>query len=277
MITGVLIRNQAGDVLDLPMRALTSSVRSDFLILGFDGFGPVKAGITTAPYAALPGSEVLSTRGGERSLQFTLGFSPHATRSIQIMRTELYTFLMTGEKVDITVYSDDVRTVTITGIVETHEPNMLSAVPSNSISIYCSNPDLMDLELLKAEGSSVDTFTIDYPGTLPSGFEVEVYVLSDTKSITISTTSPIAEFFTVTDNVRPTPLFKSGDRLILSTLPRKKGVFRRRGGVDTSIVAYKDTNSSWLTLKKGVNGIKVETGLAESQYKLSYRPRYGGL
>lgn len=280
MITEVRVRNEAGATLALPMYAFSEN--SDYIIAGIDGLGPVASAIATSPYAILPGSQVLSSRGEDRSIIMTLGFSPYATRSTQVMRQDLYEFFMTNSSVYLEFHSDEMRTVYIEGRVETHEPDIFSPTPANKVSIFCSKPDFLDLETITIEGMTADEILIDYPGTVPCGFITEVYLDVATPSVRVDVVEPITSMFGVTDprwTEPPSndPMFRSGDRVILTTVPGRKNVVRERGGVTNSVLAYKDASSQWLTLRKGTNELQIITGTPWASYKISYQPRYGGL
>src|SRR4051794_37798090 len=92
-------------------------------VFNVEGLGPVKAEISSTPFATGRGELYQGSSTGKRNLAFTLGLNPNwDDQTMSSLRQLLYRYFMPEEWVKIRFFSDHLPTCDIEGYVEGFEP-----------------------------------------------------------------------------------------------------------------------------------------------------------
>jgi hypothetical protein len=253
-------------------------------IRNIEGLGPVKADITTQPFATGKGELYQGSSVGKRNIVMTLGLNPNwVDQTIASLRRLLYRYLLPEAWVKLRFFSDDMPTVDIEGRVESFEPNIFSQDPELQISVICPKPDFIEPDATFYYGVVDDgtaELEFEYGGDTATGFEVRVQHSADnidyTGPIHISTQrEPEAIQLLTVDPVT----IDAAHHFKLSTILNNKRVQKvaNADGAVTNLLMYMTDDSVWPEIKPGTNLFKVyatETGQA---WTLAFFNRYGGL
>jgi hypothetical protein len=283
VITKVEVFSSQPDAPTLPLGG-TMPFDDPVFIRGIDGLGPVKADISTTPFASGRGELYQGSTTPNRNIVFSLGFNPdwEGQQTMASLRQILYRYLMPQNWCKLRFFSQELPDVDIEGYVESLDPNMFSQDPELQCSIICPKPDFIESDATIYSGV-VDDGTLqtvfEYAGTIDTGYELRVDQTVDkpfyTGGFTITHTAfNEDQIFTVT------PVTVDGTKYFrLSTVRNAKrvnAVYKADGTVD-NLLSRMSSDSVWPTLKPGENVFKIaaaETGLA---WTLAYFNRYGGL
>jgi hypothetical protein len=287
MFTQIDVRSPRLNVPNLALgRFYPSETRT--YIRDISGIGPVKAEITTTPFSQ-DGVLFQSARLGMRNIVLTLGLNSNwVDNTMSSLRRLLYDYFLPKSWCTLRFYSDDMSTVEIQGYVEDFEPNMFSRDPEIQISIICPQPDFVGID--KIEYTGVDkpstTVTFDYLGTVETGFDIEIGVI----------TSPGVQ----TERIRirqpgtyPYPLYDTFETSLvdasnnyqyhLSTMKtsKKSEYIREDNGLVINQMANKIDGSVWPLIKPGENDLQVyrygSTEETPKAWTLWFYNRYGGI
>lgn len=253
-------------------------------IKNIDGLGPVKAEITSTPYATGRGELPQGSSVGKRNIVLTLGFNPdwEQQQTMSSLRQILYRYLMPQAWTKLRFFSQELPTVDIEGIVESFEPNIFSQDPEVQVSILCHKPDFVESDVTILSGL-VDDGTIetvfDYIGTTPTGFELRVDKTEANPAYTgdleIVVKSPVKPqtFEVASVTIDAAKYFK------LSTVRNAKRVqsISVVGGVATNLLSSMSDISVWPQLEPGENVLSVGALENGQAWTLAYFNRFGGL
>lgn len=285
MLTKVQVYATQGVVttmLELPLESdLISS--NPLQIRNIEGLGPVKANILTTPYATYDGELFTNSSVGKRNIVMTIGLNPNwVDQSIESLRALLYDFLMPKMPVELNFFTTHMPTssVSIDGYVESFETNIFSKDPEVQVSIVCPNADflsnvvsLLSNQTVDADGAS--PAIIDYNGTVPTGFDVNIITSvarpSYTGSFVVWKTDAVQDALYFIGTVNAT------NTIHVSTRPGSKIVEQLTSGVSTNLLASVTDISTWPKLLPGSNSITVAATLAGQLWSISYRERFGGI
>lgn len=274
MLWKVEARNDAGDILTLPLEDITGG----FGIKDIQGLDPVKATIVSSSFAQQDGAQFHSSQRELRNIVIQLGLYPnYVTTSAKGLRERLYAFFMPKTTVNLRFFDDNGGpTVDIDGYTETCESPQFTDKPKASISILCMNPDFMDLsdDVISDDTTSDTTETLlTYDGSVDAGI---VFVLNVDRTLTEFTI-----YHRPPDGTLRTLDFAAslilGDVVTITTSKGNKTATLTRGGVTSSLLYAISPQSDWITLKNGDNNIRIYAVGDPIPYTITYTNRYGGL
>lgn len=261
---------------------------SPFEVRNVDGIGPEKADITSAPLATRRGAFFQGRSTGIRNIVLTIGLNPNwADQTMASLRHQLYKYFMPEKWIKLNFYSDDIENVGIEGIVESCDPNIFAEDPEMQISIICHQPDFVEDEATTVQGivpnSLIDgmpeEYTIDYVGTAPTGFELQIWGSIDepayTGRIIVVNQAPVVHEVFDLD-----PVDVAIDKYLkLSTVPTNRIVETVTVDDDVHDDMLKSvvTGSKWLELYPGDNTFSVGAEESGLTWVMTYYNRYGGL
>lgn len=250
---------------------------SGYAVRDVEGLDPVDASLTTSTVAQVDGAQPQNASRGTRNITIKLGLEPDfVTSTVDSLRSALYDWFMSKTIVAMTFYKDSVIFATSTGQVESMQNSMFSDDPEVDISIINYDPDFYAPASVTLDGNTTDatdTNTISYPGTSEAGV---IFVLNINRTMTDFTV-----YNTTPDNTIQSTIisgsFLAGDIVTINSVPGSKAVTLTRASIDSSILYWRGTSSSWVTLTKGDNLFRVLSSGAAIPYTVTYTPKYGGL
>lgn len=274
MLTGVEVRNKAGELLTLSMETVTNGL----YIKEIDGLGPVKATIAKSSSATRDGSQFQSGKREDRNIVITLELEPdYSTEDVRALRNRVYNFFMPNTEVRLRFIDTTAPTqVDISGLVETCEPAIFAKEPQVVISIMCFDPDFVSITPIVLEDETVNDSTetlVAYTGTVGTGVLFTINIDRTVSEITIYHRGP-------DDVIRTLELsapLENGDVVTIGTVVGDKFIRRNRLGTESSLLYGRSSQSDWTKLEHGNNHIRVYVTGAAIEYTMTYTPRYGGL
>jgi hypothetical protein len=174
-----------------PGAASLLSAQTDAIqIRGVEGIGPVKADVTSTPFATR-GALIQGTSVGARNIVLKLGLSPDwVDQTVASLRQLLYRYFLPEAWTKLRFTSDELPPVDIEGTVESCDPNIFSEDPEMIVSILCPRPDFVDPEAVIMTGEVSDgpnpanRVEFEYIGSVKTGFELKVELAEGNPSFT---------------------------------------------------------------------------------------------
>lgn len=249
-----------------------------------DGLGPVVATVNTVQYGSVDGEFFNGAITGKRNIVITVGLNPNwANQSPELLRSYLYRYFMPKSKVTLRFTSTHMPQVQIDGYVETFEPNIFEKDPEYQISIICPKSEFAAVTPSSVQGTTLtllsgSTTTINYEGTLPTGFTLTVSanatVTTSTGQFRIVNKNPGTELFIVT-----AATVSSTQLLEFSSVQGNKHVDTKviSSGVTTDLVSKIDPISTWPFLDIGPNIFQVLADVYGQDWTMTYTALYGGI
>ena len=283
MITKIEVFSALTSAPELPLGGTLAS-DDPVHIREITGLGPVKAEISTTPFATSSGELYQGSSVGKRNIVMTLGFNPdyEGDQSYESLRQLLYAYLMPQAWTKLRFTTDSLPVVEIEGYVESFEPSIFAQDPEVQVSIICPRPDFVDPDAVIINGvvdDGTNEYAIEYIGTSPTGFEMRVQQSPENPSYegSLDISSELPDGIVQTFSIDPVTIdglkyFK------LSTVKNQKRV-QNVAVADSSItnLLANVTSGEWPEMQFGENLIKVigeETGQI---WTLAYFNRFGGL
>lgn len=286
MLTRMEIISQAGRSLELPMFDVTSP----YIVTDVSGLEPVKAELSSSPFATRDGSQFQSSRRVPRNIVLKVGIeNGYGTKSVRDLRTNLYNVCMPQSRVTLRFFMDNALFATIVGIVETCDTSLFSRDPEVTISFMCFDPDFLAPSDTVVLGSAIPKAMdehgyfqhIDYRGTTPTGLRLQMTTNAPLRSLALSARPSLAGSaralaFTAPDS--SVASFPTGSELDIITVPGSKKAVAGGTGGGRSMLPMLVRGSIWFKINPGTNYILVKhDGPSILTYKLTYRTRHGGL
>lgn len=276
MLSQVNVTSAQGEILQLVL----ADVSDGFVLEDISGLGPVKATLVSTGFANQDGVQPQSAKREQRDLSFKIGLEPYDTSTtVQQLRQQLYDFFMTKAWVTVAFIGalpDDVVVPTLTGQVETCEPDVFTQEPLINVGITCYNPDFVDPTVIHRTGnttSGTTPTTEDYAGTVETGVVFTLNVNRTLAAFSIFNTPP----GDTPQQLDFEAALVSGDVVKISTVPGDKYATLTRAGVTSDILYGISPQSSWIELKKGANAFRVYAAGAAIPWTLDFTTKYGGL
>jgi hypothetical protein len=273
MLTKIEVEDRQGHTLVLPLQDSTSG----YTIKDIDGLDPVKSTIVFSSFAQLDGSQFQSSRLENRNIIIKIGIeSYYGAATVREMRQALYAYFMPKTTVNIKVFIDGVEFAYIQGQVESCEAPLFSKDPEVVVSLLCFNPNFIGAENVIVTGNTVADATeqtIDYEGTVETGFMLELAVNRSLSAFTIYNRRPGGETW---EFAFTAPLL-TNDVVLINTLSRTKQAILTRAGNVSSVLYGVAPTSSWPNLWPGENFFRVLATGAAIPFSIDYIPKYGGL
>lgn len=253
-------------------------------VRNIDGLGPVKADITTTPFATGRGALFQGSTVGTRNIVLTLGLNPDFVTypSMHELRRILYRYLLPGAWTKLRFYTNEIPPVEIEGYVESFEPNMFSEDPEVQVSIICPNPDFIDPTPNVLNGTVTefadDGVEFEYIGSVPAGLELQVTPSDSNPSFTgllmVTIYDPIQHTLGVEDVT-----IDATHTLRVATWPTRKVEYPAGGlGPAVNLLASVTATSQWPYIQPGTNKIVVNSDADfGQQWEMAYFTRFGGL
>ena len=301
MIQSIKVTNHLGESIEME---LSCPEKTGLLINDIDGLGPPTANINTTELSILDGAVFNSSRVGSRNIVISMILLPLVT--IEDSRLRIYKFFPIKKKVTIEITTDR-RSCITEGYVETVEPDIFSEQESCQVSVVCpdaylysivptviyftgiqslftfpfSNNSLTENQLVMGEINKVDTYTINYEGTVEIGITLIVSFTSAVKGLVIYDTKT-RKILRIDDEILKVAIgsyFKKGDELTIVTQrgQRKATVFR--DGRTINIINALKRPIGWLTLSAGNNQFSyaAEEGSNNIEFRIEYTTAYDGV
>lgn len=276
MLSQVNVTGPSGEILQLVL----ADVSDGFVLEDIGGLGPVKATLVSTGFANQDGVQPQSAKREQRDLSFKIGLEPYDTSmTVQQLRQQLYDFFMTKAWVTVAfagALPDSAVVPTLTGQVETCEPDMFTQEPVMNIGITCYDPNFVDPTVVHKTGnttSGTTPTTVDYAGTVETGVVFKLNVNRTLAAFTIFNTPP-GESLQQLDFAAS---LVAGDVVTISTVPGDKYAKLTRAGVDSDLLYGVSPQSGWIELKKGANAFRVYASGAAIPWTMDFTTKYGGL
>lgn len=300
MIKSVTVINHKGDSVVLTLR---SPELSGFFIKNIEGLGAPIGTINTSAYATIDGSRFISSRSNQRNIVFHLGFLENPT--IEASRIASYKFFSVKNELTM-IFETDIKTVIITGRVETNEPDIFSKESGAVVSVICPDPYFRSLasevtnfsnltKMFKFPYSNNDLSIkltyfgnvapeaqqdIVYDGESPIGFVITINATGTAGSITImnlDTRETMVINNTIITSIAGSGI-SAGDQITISTIKGQKSAILLRNGNSINILSAV-IGSDWFTLDVGTNPFYY-TAASGAQYllfKIEHQLIYEGI
>lgn len=285
------ISNQP-DISELPMGGFLPSNAAAIQVRGIEGLGPVKANISSTPFATGRGSLFQGASVETRNIVLNLGLNPNwADQTMSSLRKLLYQYFMTGTWVKLRFLSDDMPDVYINGVSESFEPAIFSQDPEMQVSLLCTKPDFIDEDTTLLNGTALDIDTADftaiayedlidpdvtevaYLGTAPAGFELRITDTYTGDLAFVNSTPDGIQYLAMTAVV-----VNGTQRFELNTVRSFRYVRNVNLSTDAAvnILAKMVKESDWPEFNPGANRFAVYAS-SPIDWTLGYLTRYGGL
>ena len=252
-------------------------------VLNVEGLGPVKAEITSTPFATGRGELFQGSTTGKRNIVMTLGLNPDwENQTMSTLRQLLYSYLMPEQWVKLKFFSDHLPTCAIEGYVESFEPNMFSQDPEVQVSIICPKPDFIEENATILNGT-VDDGTIEvvyeYIGTVETGLELRIDSTPTNTTYTGSISVTAVAFEEPQLFVVESVIINTAKYFKLSSVRNAKRVQSVAviDGALTNLLAEVTSESVWPVIKPGENVLKVAASENDQAWTMAYFNRFGGL
>lgn len=274
MMTKIEAISSQGTLLSLPLQGFTK-----FSVQDIEGLDPVAATLVSSPFATIDGEQFQATRRQKRNIVLTLGYEPdYVNNTVQSLRKNLYDIFMPKTEVRLRFHQEGEPMVQIYGRVETFESPKFSKEPIAVISIVNFNPDFYNPIATVIDGFSTSSnteTTIEYPGTVETGFRFQMFVNRAMSEFTI--------FNRPLDNVLRSLVFETdtplqaGDTMSVYTTPGNKKVLLTRNGSTSSRLYDVAPTSDWINFFPGTNKLRIYSGGAAVPFQIDYTTKFGGL
>ena len=308
MFQSMTVTNARGDTLDLPIR---NPMATGYNVVAIDGLGPVDAVLQTSNTVTTDGVIFNGARKDEREIIINLAYYPESGKNIEDLRHGTYKYFPEKEEVTL-VFHADTRSVRTTGIVESNEIPIFSEKEASSIVIKCPDPWFrIDNELNRVTSFSnvepvfefpfnwtnnpvgepkplwfgaiknMHSKNIMYDGESEVGVIIRMSFDAPVRNIRIYNEEAGQEIDVFTDKVKLIIAdgIKSGDELVICTIPKRKSVEVIRDGISYNILNAINRDVRFITLHKGANTIvySAESGIDNIRMSIENETLYTGV
>ena len=308
MFQSMTVTNARGDTLDLPIR---NPMATGYNVVAIDGLGPVDAVLQTSNTVTTDGVIFNGARKDEREIIINLAYYPESGKNIEDLRHGTYKYFPEKEEVTL-VFHADTRSVRTTGIVESNEIPIFSEKEASSIVIKCPDPWFrIDNELNRVTSFSnvepvfefpfnwtnnpvgepkplwfgtiknMHSKNIMYDGESEVGVIIRMSFDAPVRNISIYNEEAGQEIDVFTDKVKLIIAdgIKSGDELVICTIPKRKSVEVIRDGISYNILNAINRDVRFITLHKGANTIvySAESGVDNIVMSIENETLYTGV
>lgn len=308
MFQSMTVTNARGDTLDLPIR---NPMATGYNVVAIDGLGPVDAVLQTSNTVTTDGVIFNGACKDEREIIINLAYYPESGKNIEDLRHGTYKYFPEKEEVTL-VFHADTRSVRTTGIVESNDIPIFSEKEASSIVIKCPDPWFrIDNELNRVTSfSNVEPVfefpfnwtnnpvsepkplwfgairnmhlkNIMYDGESEVGVIIRMSFDAPVRNIRIYNEEAGQEIDVFTDKVKLIIAdgIKSGDELVICTIPKRKSVEVIRDGISYNILNAINRDVRFITLHKGANTIvySAESGVDNIRMSIENETLYTGV
>ena len=279
------IMNSQGNFLGMPFEDISTG----FLVKEIEGLDPVKATLTSTPFANLDGAQFQSSRREPRNIVIHLELRPdYALGSVKDLRDRLYDFFMPKSNIRLDLYTlnkfdlnplTQTQDLTIDATVESLTSALFTKEPTVDVSLMCYDPNFTDPTSVTITGlTGPDPLTLFYEGSVETGV---IFHFLPNRSI--SSFQLLHEYWdainnqTVVNSITIAIDIVNGDAVTYTSTPEKKGVVLNHSGVVTPILYAMSVPFKWIELQPGYNYIWVQVPGDPVPYEIQYFKKYGGL
>lgn len=268
------------------------------------GLGPVKGAISSTDMGSQAGSIYNSTHIGNRNIVFKFDLLENPT--IEDSRLNTYRYFSVGSEITLR-FETDHRVGSITGHVESNEPDIFSNKANTVISVICEDPyfkkpngistsyfaasslfefpfenDSLTKDMIEFGSINVaQVQSINYEGDASTGFILRAKALDFASNFAIydeatgdgmKITSSLLVELTGND-IQPL------DEIIIDTITGERAVLILRNGEYTNILNTVGRKPDWLQLHKGSNriGYTASSGAKRLQVSIENPVLYEGV
>lgn len=273
MLIGVTVTNQNRS--DIPDLEILMRGGDDYSVVFIDGLTPVKAEVSSAAYAGIPGEHIQGSRVGKRNIVLTLDPRPSYSTggTVESVRKRLYNYLSPQSKVDLS-FLTETNTYNISGIVESFESPLFVQLPRFQISILCdayfTGPEV---KVVEETTDNAGVTVVINDGDVPVPFVVTAAMQHATKVASGFTLSGGDGSFNPLQIVSSLPAQSS---VAVNSEPGSKDVILN--SIDP-MIQHMVRGSGWPQLAPGYNEIKTQFtgGVGSNSVVISYLERFVGL
>ena len=298
MIRGIYVTNEYDESI---MLELDNPWDTGLCITGISGLGPLKANVNTTELATMDGAILNSTRIPARNIVFSFKLlEDKYTNMVETTRLRTYQYFPLKKMVTM-IFVTDNRQATITGVVESNEPDIFQKEETAQISIICPDPYFRasdrDINLNGVEGyfefpfsneslteplielsgytKSVGTEYV-YDGDADAGIVAIFHAYGPCQNITLynattqeAITMDTSKIKLVTEDGNDDII--DGDDIELSTMDGEKHIYLHRGGVEYNILPVLPKIPQWITVQKGRNVFGYRATSGESNVSVTIK------
>lgn len=281
MFTGLSVVSENGETLDIDMPGGSDG----YLIASISGLGPVSVTNISTAYGQLDGESHQSSRRDKRTIIIDIVLEKgYYGSSIEERRYYLDRWFVPKQELLFYIEESRFGTVSVSGRTEDIDSDIFTSDPHYTVTIVCENPNFASVltteHAISLEqtivGENTGEIEIDYPGTIETGFLLEMTSWAGTSGNTIIRNRNGTG---LSQNILIPGDITDGNRLRISTVDRNKFVqmISNTGGVSSALGAISN-DSVWIKIKPGLNYLRVSTeDPAGKEALISYNVLYGGL
>lgn len=261
------------------IQILGATPKDSLLVRKITGLSPPDINLFIGDYAR-DGGTYQGRRVANRNvvIMFDLNPNPALGETISGLREMLYKTFMDphadADYVKLNLHDDLGRIRYLVGWTEKFETEIFDIETVCQISMVCPDPYIRDnIKTVLRNVNGWTTVPFTYEGTAETGFEAEIYITSDTPTLTLDNNDKrmiISRSFVVGDVVHVNT--NRGSRSLTVT---------PSGGTPISIIAGLSPTSPWLELHSQANTMRVygatTANLIASVRSLSYTQSYWGV
>lgn len=273
MITEVQATSIQGTLLNMPLGEVSSGI----FIKEIEGLDPVPAIIVSTGFPSQTGEQYQASKRGARDIILHLGMeADYFLEEIADVRNRIYQFFMPRTTVDLAFVDHNGVVFGISGMIESCKAPLFVQDPAVDVVVRCFYSDFVNPEVVFDSDLTVSNTvmtTIEYVGTVETGFKFQLFPDRDVDEFTLYNEMPngrLRQF----DFAFPLHV---GDSVTIDTVPGERGVTLSRSSAQSSILYAKTPQSVWLDFWPGTNKFRAYAEGAGIPFILTYYNRYGGL
>jgi hypothetical protein len=277
------IRLVGASTVDLPIEGADAA--GPFVFKGAEGLGPVEVVVSIAQTTS-EGGTYQGKRAVNRQAIVKIGLQPdwNIGQTAEELRTILYGLLTPryGQMVVLQIMLDDVVLAECRGQIPRMEASIFVKDPEVSIVLDSTHPYLVAPATIRQQPvqrtvAGLKVFDVENDGTAPTGFRMGLILRANVgTTLTLSDDSANGQKISIVGIN-----WVSGDRLVIDTRPRNRGVWRgAAGGTPVSALNNLDAAvSEWLQLYGGDNTLRINASAFDwdPAYDFQHQPAYWGV
>lgn len=303
MIQSVTVTNFLNESLVI---SLSNPDKSNLAIVDITGIGPAKADILTTEIVTGDGAIFNSSRILSRNIVMTLRYYQTPGIDIETIRQMTYKYFPIKQQLGLKFKTTN-RTATISGYVESNEPNIFSPESGTQISIICPNPNFLSDEInttiffgvedmfefpfsnesltesLLVMGDIINATeqSVIYEGDGEIGVMIFLFAIGEVNDITITNARTRDVMFISTSRLKALTGYGiiAGDEIRINTVRGDKSITLIRKGKSINILNVLGRNTAWFQLAKGDNlfVFTAESGAVNLKFRIENQIIYGGV
>ena len=269
-------------------------------ITEIEGLGPPKADINMTSLANKDGSLWNSSRANNRNIVLHVRFINAS--SIEDVRLLTYRYFPVKKKIKFRIETDN-RLATISGYVESNEPDIFSPEESATISVVCESAwfidekegrgqhtdfsDIIPMFEFEFEDDDTESPTIEfsrietrrqnlvyYKGDAETGFLMRMFIsgtVRNPKIYDLTTNESIKIDTAKVEAITGGPV-AGGDEIQINSVINEKFIVLIRNGVRYNILNALDIDTTWFKLQPGDNmfGFTADAGELNIIFRMEY-------